>query len=340
MKKPGLILLAVAATLTASPSQADWANMYRFSDRPEPAPATLPPAAQPGLQPGPSQPLSGGVPDLPALSGNLVMPGETVSDQPQTQPQPQGMTAAAAPMQGQGAAADTALCLREILGAETRYGIPGHLLLAIGLQEAGTSEGGQLTVWPWSVNAEGQGRMFADPVEAMNWVEEKRRAGTTSIDVGCMQMNLHWHGEKFANLSEAFDPYTNVDASARYLTTLYAETGDWGKAAGAYHSRDTERQKIYLTSLERNLAVATQEIATFQALAGMTTEAPLLRPYDAQGEVTLAASAETTPLAPVDPDQPLWSAGLGTEGGETTARYGLYSRKSLQPVLPAFTKTF
>lgn len=334
IRAPSLPLIA-AFWLVASPSQADWANMYRFSERPEPAPVVVPPAGQ-----MPSSPalggadLSAGVPDIPALTGDLVMP-EAITPAP-----PAGMTAAASPMSGSSAAGDAALCLREILAAETRYEIPGHLLLAIGLQEAGTSEAGQLTVWPWSVNADGEGRMFADPVDAMNWVEERRNSGQTSIDVGCMQMNLHWHGDKFANLSDAFEPSINVDASARYLASLHAELGDWGKAAGAYHSRDSERQKIYLTSLEQNLVVATQGIEEFQRLAGLTPDDPLLRPRES-GPVFEIAAAQTPETAPpVDPDQPLWSAGLGTGETGQTERYGLYSRKSLQPVLPAFIKTF
>lgn len=310
--------------------------MYRFSERPEPI--RSPSLPQQGL-PAPAYPaagadLSAGVPDIPALTGDLVMP-EELSSAP-----PAGMTAADAPMSGSAILGDAALCLREILAAETRHGIPGHLLLAIGLQEAGTTEAGQLTVWPWSANAEGEGRMFADPVEAMNWVEERRRAGQTSIDVGCMQMNLQWHGEKFANLSDAFEPAMNVDVSARYLVELHGELGDWGKAAGAYHSRDADRQKIYLTSLEKNLAVATENIAQFQALAGLAPEPPLLRPRHGTDETLLTADLSTEPEAPIDPDQPLWSAGLGKDAEDKTERYGLYSRKSLQPVLPAFIKTF
>ena len=52
------------------------------------------------------------------------------------------------------------VCIREILAAQTRHGIPDNLLLAIGLQEAGVNRDGVLTVWPWSVNAEGTGRVF------------------------------------------------------------------------------------------------------------------------------------------------------------------------------------
>jgi len=331
------MLLVLACLMPATPSWADWANMYRFSERPEQVESPMLP--QPGL-PAPAYPAAGpselnaGVPEIPALTGELVMP-EALAAAP-----PAGMTAADAPMSGSTVAGDAALCLREILVAETRYGIPGHLLLAIGLQEAGTTEAGQLTVWPWSANAEGEGRMFADPVEAMNWVEERRRAGQTSIDVGCMQMNLQWHGEKFANLSDAFEPAMNVDVSARYLVELHGEFGDWGKAAGAYHSRDGDRQKIYLTSLEKNLAVATGNIAQFQALAGLAPEAPLLRPRRGAEETLLTAEVSPESETPIDPDHPLWSAGLGRDAEDKTERYGLYSRKSLQPVLPAFIKTF
>lgn len=123
------------------------------------------------------------------------------------------------------------VCIREILAAQARHGIPDNMLLAIGLQEAGTRRNGQFTVWPYAVNAEGEGRLFDSRLAALDWIAERQRAGVRSIDVGCMQINMRWHPDAFVNAAEGFDPTVNVDYAARFLKQLYAQTGNWMQAA-------------------------------------------------------------------------------------------------------------
>ena len=48
-----------------------------------------------------------------------------------------------------------------------------------------------------------------------------------------------------------FDPLANARYAARFLTDLYAETGDWSRAAGAYHSRTKEFSDRYRTRFDR-----------------------------------------------------------------------------------------
>lgn len=214
--------------------------------------------------------------------------------------------------------AEGAVCLREILRAQLRYNIPDNLLLAIGLQEAGVNRDGVLTVWPWSVNAEGTGRVFASRDSAMTWVLSQQGAGVKSIDVGCMQVNLMWHPDAFDALDEGFDPARNVDYAARFLRSLYDQHGDWELAAGSYHSNTPERRDIYLASLTRNMAVANARIDDFRGIAGQA------RPRDGGpvGDVEVTSGGIG------------WSADLSREasGGARS----LYSDQELQPVLPVF----
>jgi hypothetical protein len=58
------------------------------------------------------------------------------------------------------------------------------------------------------------------------------------VDVGCMQVNLHYHPDAFASLDDAFDPTSNADYGAQLLVQLYqAEArGRWDIAVGLYHS--------------------------------------------------------------------------------------------------------
>jgi len=217
------------------------------------------------------------------------------------------------------AVSESAVCVREILKAQLRHQIPGNLLLGIGLQEAGINRNGQLTVWPWAVNAEGEGRLFDSWQSAAEWVAARRDEGMRSIDVGCMQVNLHWHGHAFEDVAAGFDPAVNVDYAARFLKELYRQTGDWEQAAGAYHSFTPELKEKYLASLKQNLAVANSQIDAFRDLASE------VRPRD---EGPLRKAEVQTGI--------YWTSGLSElQQGDGGAR-SLYSKQPLQPVLPAF----
>ncbi len=129
-------------------------------------------------------------------------------------------------------------CDTAIFTAERDAALPSGLLAAIAIRESGRpGPGGVLAPWPWTINAEGNGRFFATENEAIEAVQALEMRGVRSIDVGCLQVNLRHHAHAFASLAQAFDPAANAAYAARYLTALFAETGDWLAAAAAYHSR-------------------------------------------------------------------------------------------------------
>ena len=291
-------LLCLALAVAPGPGGAEgWKGFYTPTERP-PAPTDLPPTDLPAA-------------DLPA---DAAPPG-------------------AGALPGAGGAVDA--CTGAILAAQVRYAIPGNLLLAIGLQEAGLRRQGRLAVWPWSVNAAGDGRMFATEAEALAWVRARQAAGVASIDVGCMQVNLRWHPEAFASLEAAFDPGLNVDYAARFLLDLYRRTGDWTLAAGSYHSQnDTERQ-TYLAALRTNLAVADSLAARLPAPPQTAPQTiPQVPPPGAPlPAAPRLALAETLPMPAIG-----WSASLSAD--RDSRRISIYSRHDLQPVLPKFTQEF
>ncbi|GHF36031.1 transglycosylase SLT domain-containing protein [Seohaeicola zhoushanensis] len=210
------------------------------------------------------------------------------------------------------------VCVREILDAQIRYNIPNNILLGIGLQEAGLRLGDLYTVWPWAVNAAGEGRVFDSGEEALAWVHERQAMGVRSIDIGCMQVNLQWHPNAFTSPEAGFDPARNVDYAASFLRDLYYKTGDWELAAGSYHSFTPELRAIYLDSLRRNVAAANGRIDEFRDIAG----------------VVGATVSEAAVVAA--PGGILWSSGISQiKQGEDGART-LYSRDALQPLLPQF----
>ena len=130
-------------------------------------------------------------------------------------------------------------CETPILAAERRYAIPTGLLLAIAVVETGRPDAhsGPRHAWPWTVNAGGQGLFFPDRTAAVAWVLAAQKAGTASIDIGCLQVNLAAHPTAFRSVADGFDPALNADFAARFLLSLFGETGDWQTAVGKYHSR-------------------------------------------------------------------------------------------------------
>jgi hypothetical protein len=166
----------------------------------------------------------------------LTATGPATADQKQTAPPPSAATAVA----------DDQVCLQQIRIAERAHRIPSGLLAAIGLTESGRAIGrGRRAVWPWTVNAAGEGRYFDSKADAVAFVEGKLADGVQSIDVGCMQINLKHHPDAFASLEDAFDPATNVRYGARFLAALHGELKGWIPAARRYHSATPEKGEAY-----------------------------------------------------------------------------------------------
>ncbi|HEY6431079.1 MAG TPA: lytic transglycosylase domain-containing protein [Acetobacteraceae bacterium] len=144
------------------------------------------------------------------------------------------------------------LCPQAIAGAEQAHAIPPRLLAAIGRVESGRADSSGVVVpWPWTINAEGQGRFFDSKAEAVAAVRALQAQGVQSIDVGCMQVNLMHHPDAFASLDQAFDPVANADYAAGFLRRLYVQTSNWADAAAQYHSAtpglaDDYRRKVMM----------------------------------------------------------------------------------------------
>ena len=145
-------------------------------------------------------------------------------------------------------AADPATaCETAVASAGLSQRLPSGLLQAISRTESGRNDPvtGRLRAWPWTINAEGEGRFFATRQHAIDAVKTLWARGVQSIDVGCMQINLLYHPHAFASLEQAFDPRANALYAACFLTTLYAASKDWGPAIAAYHSESPVRGDAY-----------------------------------------------------------------------------------------------
>jgi len=139
------------------------------------------------------------------------------------------------------------LCAAAADRQERRHRIPKHLLRAIATVESGRwDEASRASIaWPWTVTAQGKGRYLPSKKAAIEAVRVLQRQGVTNIDVGCMQINLGYHGDAFETLEEAFEPARNVAYAAVFLSELRKARRSWTHAVRFYHSSDPVRQRRY-----------------------------------------------------------------------------------------------
>lgn len=196
---------------------------------------------------------------------------------------------------------DAFVCQVAAAKFEKQYQIKEHMLATITNVETGrwNQEHNQTLAWPWTINAQGKGRYFATKDEAVKAVEELQAKGVKSIDVGCMQINLMYHGKEFKNVAEALDPYKNVEYGAKYLKKLYKRKGnDWLKAAMAYHSGVLKKalrykKKIVVAySKVKNNAKVAQNSKIFKNKANSNLEANALSAASQNKKTSAAQKAQ------------------------------------------------
>ena len=136
---------------------------------------------------------------------------------------------------------------------ERAEGIPPGLVGAVALAESGRwlAADRRSQAWPWTVTAGADSFYFGSKREALGKVRELRAAGRSNIDVGCMQINLGYHGDAFGSLEEALEPASNVAYGARFLKRLRLQTRSWARATARYHSSDPDRGKAYRDKVYR-----------------------------------------------------------------------------------------
>lgn len=159
-----------------------------------------------------------------------------------------------------------AACEWAAMTAAQEAGVPVDILATLTLTETGRRRGGVVRPWAWSVNAEGAGSWFDDPAEALAFAQDRIDQGRLNLDIGCFQLNYRWHGQNFPSVVEMFDPLENARYAARFVRDLYAETGDWRRAAGAFHSRTPHYASKYLARFDDLRAAFTRR--GFEGMTG------------------------------------------------------------------------
>ena len=142
-------------------------------------------------------------------------------------------------------------CEAEILRAAERYGVPAGILYAVGLTETGNKG----SLHPNALNIEGRAVFARSRQHAMAEFQRARRDGIKLIDLGCMQINHHYHSDRFTSAEQMLDPHRNVDYAARFLVELKARHGSWSMAVARYHAgpNNDPAQKKYVCRVIANM---------------------------------------------------------------------------------------
>jgi soluble lytic murein transglycosylase-like protein len=142
-------------------------------------------------------------------------------------------------------------CETEIQAAAAKYGIPEGILYSVGLTETGRKG----SLYPWALNIEGKALFPESPMAAFQAFQAARSEGKVLIDIGCMQINHHFHGENFPSMRAMFDPKSNVEYAAKFLRNLHDRHETWTMAVARYHAgpNNDPAQKRYVCRVIANL---------------------------------------------------------------------------------------
>ena len=143
------------------------------------------------------------------------------------------------------------LCEREMMRASALYGVPLGMLYSVGLTETGKRG----SLQPYAMNVEGKAVFSNSATEAIQKFEQASRSGAKLVDMGCMQINHHFHREKFPSLESMLNPRINVEYAARFLKELKARHETWTMAVARYHAgpNNDPAQKKYVCRVIANL---------------------------------------------------------------------------------------
>lgn len=142
-------------------------------------------------------------------------------------------------------------CELQIRSAAAKYGIPEGILYSVGLTETGRK--GSLS--PYALNIEGKAYFPASLQDAYREFAAARQRGAKLIDIGCMQINHHYHGGEFRSVEEMFDPARNVEYAALFLRRLHDRHETWTMAVARYHAgpNNNPAQQQYVCRVIANL---------------------------------------------------------------------------------------
>ena len=136
--------------------------------------------------------------------------------------------------------------------------IDPYILYAVALIEsAKNSDPNHVTPWPWALNKAGQSIIPASHQEAHALLNKSIAQGNRHIDIGLMQINLHWHGHRVEKPELLLNPVTNLQIGAGLLAeAIKSSPNDLVLGIGRYHNWQNIQTAVVYG--RRVLAVADQ----------------------------------------------------------------------------------
>ncbi|QDG79662.1 lytic transglycosylase domain-containing protein [Labrenzia sp. PHM005] len=141
-----------------------------------------------------------------------------------------------------------------MVAAAQKYRVPLGILYAVGLTETGRRN----SLYPHALNIEGKSVFPPSLQAAKSDIEAARKRGKKLIDIGCMQINHHYHGDQFNSVEHMLEPKANVQYAARFLKELRGRQGSWTMAVARYHAgpNNNPAQKRYVCTVIRNMVAS------------------------------------------------------------------------------------
>jgi hypothetical protein len=168
--------------------------------------------------------------------------------------------------EGRGLWGECGRSLARFRAAAARTGVPTGVLYGVAMVES--AYGG--APWPWTLNIAGQPRRFATRLAAWRALRQALARGQDRVDIGLMQVNWHFHHQRFRSSWEALDPEVNRMVAAGIIVEHWQRSGALKFAVAHYHSADPERGARYLGQVAR--------VLNSLPSAGAIPSRPVLRP--------------------------------------------------------------
>lgn len=134
------------------------------------------------------------------------------------------------------------------------YNLDPVLLYSVALAESASGRGnGSISPWAWTLR-DNESVLYSLSIkearQALSEHIEKNGEGS-SIDVGMMQVNLKWHGNKVSSPFDLLDIETNLEVGAGILNeAIKSSPDDIVRGIGRYNNwKDPERNRTYGTKV-------------------------------------------------------------------------------------------
>jgi hypothetical protein len=120
--------------------------------------------------------------------------------------------------------------------------VPSEILYAIGLQESGTTLGGQRNYapWPWVLNVNNEGRYFKSKEDARAALAREVERGNRNVAVGMLQIHLRYNGYRVDNPLTLLEPAVNLRVAAEVLRECGKSYRDTFSKVACYYSGDVD----------------------------------------------------------------------------------------------------